>query len=151
MPPVLAPCQGRGRGSGVWQASSSGPVGLRPPVAARPCRATGSAGERQSAEGFWDTCYAVPHLTADKLPLALQDLSRQVQSSANRALLAVDWPPAAADAHAAGHHRHGKHAPHRPDRLTNGDATGTALDGSQAGKNPTWGQHIITEGEHHVV
>ncbi len=28
--------------------------------------------------------------------LLLQDLSKQVQNSANRALLAVDWPPPAA-------------------------------------------------------
>ena len=77
--------------------------------------------------------FAADRLTCSAV--ALQDLSKQVQSSANRALLAVDWPPAATDAPAAGHHRHGKHA-QRHDRLTNGDAAGTAQDGLQAGEKP---------------
>ena len=46
-----------------------------------------------------------------------QDLSKQVQNSANRALLAVDWPPTAA-------HTGGQTAAQRPHQLTNGEASG---------------------------
>ena len=63
--------------------------------------------------------YGVQPPIADVAVYASQDLSKQVQSSANRALLAVDWPPPATPAGAAGASRHGQDAVQQPHRLTN--------------------------------